>query len=379
VVCLLGGTYNLASPIYLSKGGTAAAYVTYKSYDTANPALLVWASSANDPMLQVNNNAAYITVQGLKFNGKNISNAGIRCSPGSHHLRMLGNTINNAGSGGISSTGCDYLTIDGNRIHHTGYNTGWSSGISLNSHIWYDQAAGFHSFVVNNIVAGTYDNSYHHSDGNGIIMDRGEATPPVLIANNLVYMNGGRCIHIYRNQNKWVVNNTCYSSSLDGQLNSGAGSVPEYSALYATNVYFVNNVVKAWIKGYPFKQYQSTNIKYFRNVYTGGKGLSGVSSTSASDPQQLRQANPLFVNPIALDPTADGQYRNALHPDQIGTRFQLQSSSSLINAGIDPRTIPGLTTELKAGIEKYLMRDLNGTPRPQGSGFDIGAYESAAP
>jgi hypothetical protein len=376
VVCFLPGTYDLDSPLYISTGGTAAAYVTYQSYDPANQARIRWRRSSGDDMFQVNSKAGYITVQELTFEGENMATAAIKCSRGSHHMRVIGNTINNAGQGGVSAVGCDYLTIDGNKIHHTGYGKGWGSGISLNKSIWHNRAAGFHSFVINNIISGSYDNSDFHSDGNGIIMDLGGNTPPVLIANNLIYQNGGRCIHIYENQNKWIINNTCYHNILDHQLKEETGvGVGEYSMIGSSNVYVINNTVYASINVYAFKQVESRRITYYHNTYYGGDGLSGVPSTVSSDPTQVRKADPLFVNPIALNPTADRQYRNAPHPDQIGTRFHVLPDSPLIDAGIDPRSVPGLTTELKAGIEKYLMKDLKGTPRPQGSGFDIGAYE----
>jgi hypothetical protein len=157
IVCLLPGKYDLDAPVYISKGGTAEAYVTYTSYDPTEPALLNWTSSAVMDIVQVNNNAAYIRLQGLEFNANNVAGEGIKCSPGSHHIVVAGNTINNAGSAGIASVQCDYLTIDGNKIHHTGYGAGNSSGISLNRSVWFDQAAGFHSVVVNNIVAGSFD------------------------------------------------------------------------------------------------------------------------------------------------------------------------------------------------------------------------------
>ncbi len=377
VVCLLAGTYNLTAPLYLSKGGTASAYIKYTSYDSANQAVIRWSGSAQDDMFQINNNAAYLEFNSLKFIGNDVATRGIYCSRGSHHIRIIRNTINRAGVTGIAAIGCDYVTVDGNMVHRSGYGKGWGSGISLHGMVWHNQAAGFHSFVVNNIISGSYDGSSNHSDGNGIIMDDGEtaATPPVLIANNLVYMNGGRCIHIYLNHSKWVINNTCYANSLDGEIGGGTGSVGEYSTLDASKVYFINNVVKAWTKGYPFLQYNSSEIKYYRNTYYGGKGLRGISSTVANDPAQLREVAPQFVDPIKLDPTADGQYRNALHPNQVGNRFTLQADSPLINAGIDPRTVPGMTAEIKAGIEQYVLKDLQGTARPQGSGFDIGAYE----
>jgi hypothetical protein len=383
-VCLLAGRYDLDAPIYISKGGTADAYITYTSYDASEPALLNWIGSAAKDMFQVNNNAAYIRVQGLKFNGNNVALAGIKCSTGSHHIIVSRNTITNAGSAGIASVRCDYLTIDGNKIHHTGYGKGNSSGISLNQSIWFDRATGFHSFVVNNIVAGSFDQRSRSPgdsgvEGNGITMDREGDTPPVLIANNLIYMNAARCIIINRTNNKWVINNTCYANSLDPYVGSGTGSTGELMTNNAANVYFINNAVVAWNKGYPVEQIDSRAVNYDHNTYYGGKALKGVPSSVEKSPAQLRKVDPLFVDPFPLDRRADEQYRVAPHPDQVGNRYQLQASSPLIDAGIDPRNVAGMTAELRAGIEQYVLTDIDGARRPQGNGFDIGAYEYSHP
>src|SRR5262249_50837796 len=211
--CLLPGKYNLDGPLYISTGGTSTADVIYRSYNTSKRARIVWTSSTSDDMFQVNSKAGYVAIEGLMFDGNNMASAAIKCSRNSHHIRVVDNIIDDAGQAGIATVGCDYMTIEGNKIYHTGYGKGWGSGISLNKSIWYDEAAGFHSFVVNNIIAGSYDNSDHHSDGNGIIMDLGGQPPPVLIANNLIYQNGGRCIHILENTDKWIINNTCYQNN----------------------------------------------------------------------------------------------------------------------------------------------------------------------
>jgi parallel beta-helix repeat protein len=378
VVCLQGGTYNLTAQVYLQNSGSSSAWIIYKSYN--GTAVLNWNTTTRAAVIQTAPGIHHIEIRGLSIDGKNYASSGLRCD-GSTYLRLINNTLVNNGTAGIATQHCDYITITQNKVYHSGYTYGWASGITLHEHEWSDRAPGFHSYVVGNIVSGSYDSSTSHSEGHGIITDQGDYladTPPILIANNLVYQNGGSCIASFRTTNNWVINNTCYANSLDGQI-KGTGSVGEYSASKSTTNYYVNNVVQAWSKGYDVRLLNSSAISFYRNTWYGGKGLYGVPTTVSSDPKQLRQVKPLFQNPIPMDATADGQYRNALHPNQVGNRFQLQASSPLLNAGIDPRTIPGLTAELKAGIERYLLTDLKGIPRPQGAGFDIGAYEYIAP
>ncbi|HEY3108343.1 MAG TPA: right-handed parallel beta-helix repeat-containing protein [Chloroflexota bacterium] len=377
VVCLLAGTYSLGGPLYIARSGSPQAWVTYASYD--GQATVVWAASNSNDMFQVTSGTRYIEVNGLSFDGRDRANTAVKCLV-TDHVRVINNTINNAGGGGILTSRCDYVAAVGNRIHHAGYGPGWSSGVSYNSHLWSDQYQGFHSFVVGNIISGTYDASSYHTDGNGIIMDlaaSGTSTPPVLIANNLVYQNGGRCIHTLNNSNSWVVNNTCYKNTLDLQLGTGVG---EYVWRGSAGNHVLNNLVDGWenpsANRRSFVDEAGTPAAYARNVYHGAPG-NVLPASVLNDPNQVRRADPLFVDPVPVDPTASRQYASALPPTQVGSRFMLRAGSPAIGAGIDPRTDPAATAELRAGMEQYLLSDLAGRARPPGGGWDLGAYQYA--
>jgi len=371
IVCLLSGTYSLAATFYITRSGSPTAWIVYRSYDGG--ARLVWTATGQDDMLQITAGTRHIEINGLTFDGNNQAYTGIKANSTSH-VRMIGNNIVNAGASGVATYRSDYITVDRNKIYHTGYGYGWGSGISLNANVWYDQAQNFHNIVTNNIISGTYDNSSYHSDGNGIIIDLGGDTPPVLIANNLVYENGGRCIHTLNTTNNWIVNNTCYANSLDSQVGGGTGSVGELAIHDSSKTYLINNLVYAWTNGYAYYQYNSDQVYYYRNSYYRGRGLN-VPGSVAGDPNQIRLANPIFMWRPALDQSADGQYRSAIPPDQISNRLELQQESSLIDSGIDPRVIPGIPPEIQADLGLYLLTDLNDNGRPHRSGFDLGAYE----
>ena len=177
VICLKAGTYYLSRTFSPARNGTASAWIVYKNYGDGT-VLFVWTggTNASDPNMfhfyatSFSTAKSYIEIRGLELDGQNAATNIIKCQY-SHHLRFIGNTLKNGGASGLATKHCDYLTVDSNRVYHNGYNGGWSSGISLNSHSWLDRAAGFHSFVVNNIVSGTYDSSSAHQDGNGIIID----------------------------------------------------------------------------------------------------------------------------------------------------------------------------------------------------------------
>jgi hypothetical protein len=196
----------------------------------------------------------------------------------------------------------------------------------------------------------------------------------VLIANNLVYENGGRCIHTLNTMNNWIINNTCFANSLDSQVGEGSGSVGEIAIHGSTKTYLINNAVFAWTNGYAYYQYNSDEVYYYHNSYYYGRGLI-LPASVAGDPDQIRMANPIFMWRPALDPNADAQYSSALPPEQISNRLELQPESSLIDTGIDPRLIPGIPPEIQAGLQLYILTDLKDKGRPSGGGFDLGAYE----
>jgi hypothetical protein len=391
VVCLMDGTYLLTKPLYIAQSGTDIAWITYRAQN-AQKAIIKWNTSNSDDMFQMtkgNPGTRYIEVSDLVFdgsyNGTNTALSAVHGHVGTHHLKVLNNHIKNTKGSGIGMGESDYNTIIGNRIHHIGNysgdgENGWGSGITFNAGRWHDRYSGIHSYIVGNVISGVVDGSTYNTDGNGIIMDKSlnesDGTPPVLIANNVIFQSGGRCIHNLVVTNTWVVNNTCYSNSLDGRV-ANTGSVGEYTFQRARNIYHVNNVVYAWTKGYTFMQSgDSSNIRYHNNVAFGGKGTVGVNSTATSDSRQIKVADPLYLSPPRLDANADRQYASALSPQEIADKFYLKAGSPAINSGIDPTT---LTTDsnLKKDLAQYVYKDIEGKARPQGGAFDAGAFEYA--
>jgi hypothetical protein len=374
VVCLLGGTYQMSNTFYPPNSGSPSSWIVYEAYGDG-PVNLVWTAGAiAQPMFKFGNGngtfpsgAAYLEFDGLDLDGQNNALDGFFCD-GGHHLRFIGNTINNTGGAGVGTVQCDYLTSDHNLINHNGYLYGWTSAISYNTVLWFDNYPGFHNIISNNIITGEYDGSPNHTDGNGIILDLGGNTPPALIINNVVYGNGGRCIEPNVVTNFWIVNNTCYKNNLDPSL----GTAGSFSAFGSQNGYFINNIALAWhTNNPPYDQGSgNSNIFYYSDMYFGAP-----NNFTYSDPSQFLQADPLFVNPPVFDPIALGQYATSLAPSLLGNGLTLLPLSPAYNKGIDPSTLSGVPSTIVTDLKKYIYTDINGKARPQGGGSDLGAYQ----
>ena len=386
VVCLLGGTYNLSSSFNPPTSGSPSAWIVYKNYGDA-AVNFVWTGSADaSAMFHLGSGnfptgPSYLEFRGLNLDGRGNAGDAMFCR-GGHHLRFIENTMSNTGGSGIGSRDCDYLIADHNIINHNGYMPastsvpqwyGWTSGISFNSDQWFDNYTGFHNVISNNIVVGEFDSSVNHTDGNGIILDLSNGTyaassantPPVLVINNVVYGNGGRCVVAYVVTNFWIVNNTCYKNNLDPTLGN-AGSL---SASDSHDGYFINNISVAWNTANPtYSQGGTTaNISDFADLYYG----SSLNFTPSA-PAQFLQADPLFVNAPSL---TGGQYATALPPSQLGNGLTLLAASPAIGRGIDPATLPNLPAAIVSDLQKYVYTDITGKARPQGGAFDLGAYQ----
>jgi Immunoglobulin domain/Immunoglobulin I-set domain len=386
VVCLLAGTYNLSSSFSPPTNGTPSAWIVYKSY--GNGAVnFVWTGAANaSPMFQLGavgtafpTGPSYLEFRGLNLDGGGNAGDAFFCR-GGHHLHFIGNSMSNTGGSGVGSRDCDYLTADHNVVNHNGYMPastsvpqwyGWTSGISFNSDQWFDNYAGFHNVIANNIVVGEYDSSTNHTDGNGIILDLSNGsysastanTPPALIINNVVYGNGGRCIEAFVVTNFWIVNNTCYKNNLDATLGNAASLTTNNSQVG----YFINNIAVAWDSGNPTYSQEGTNANISYNA-----DLDYGSPPSFTPAVPFVQVDPLFVNPPTL---AGGQYATALAPSLLGTGLTLLPTSPAIGAGIDPTTLSNLPAAIVSDLRTYCYTDINGKARPQGGSFDLGAYQ----
>ncbi len=239
-VTLADGIYPAKHDINLTRGGDRNApdgYVVWRSATPHGAHIVAQSGVYHILFLQ----APYLIIDGLDVDGNHAAAQGEAISTGGnarfHHLVVENNLVHDAGGGGIQLNDSEYFWVIGNRIWgNASTNTWQESGIST----YQVQTAApftatpadtipFHVVIAGNISRNngeTYacDKPGCHTDGNGIIIDKTlnvdrkggvPYTGKILVANNLVYGNGGAGIHLYLSQHVTVANNTVYNNHLD--------------------------------------------------------------------------------------------------------------------------------------------------------------------
>ena len=285
-------------------------------------------------------------------------------------LRLVANDISDpncvSGESGSITEGGSNVQIYGNSIHDTAANT--VSSVTKLHHATYigdgDNAVyvawnsysnnhGNRSIQVYTSTPGgsgdiydvhVHDNQISNSRGVGILFNQVNTSKGTLEAyNNLIY-NAGLGPDFADGNSQWdctltsstasapiqIYNNTIYNCGYNGGGGPGGGC---YSTFSATNL--ENNIC-----------YEISPFSYFDGSIASGVTCSnnlfyGAGSTPSGCSAAAVNANPQFAGLANFD-------------------FHLVSSSPAIDKGM---SIANLTW------------DLDGTTRPQGAAFDIGAYE----
>ncbi len=386
-VYVLGGTYVSPSiwtaTLNITRPGTAGQPIVYKNYPGHAPKIKNGGYYGTvdiraphivfDGFAVEGNNDSYTLAQAtaiynaFKANGySSFDNRLFSVGIGLKAHQVVRNCkVYKFGGGGIAG-GEDYLTIEGNLVYECGlYGPFGMSGISIYNPINTDGVtAGYKIKIVNNVSHSNYNYFPCEcfpgkvTDGNGIILDdfknsqRAAGDPlkdvvytgRTLVANNIVYNNGGSGIHTFKGANTDIVNKTAYRNGrhpdLDGEIfaNNSEGITITNNILYgrageAVSHDFGNN----------------TNVVMDYNLYYDGTpapdldGVAVAANSRVADPLFFRTPDPAVATP------AD---------------FTLQPASPAVNAGTDA---------------KAPAADFAGTPRPAEGRYDIGAYEWVAP
>ena len=220
-----------------------------------------------------------------------------------HHV-TISNCVMEYVAGGSGGSQCDYITVE----NCTVANNGWwgmygTSGISFLGTVDIDDNREDYKFVIRgNEVAGNRhfipwkSGTVRLSDGNGIIIDttnerENDYKGRMLIANNLVYENGGSGIHSFRANNVDIINNTIF--------NNGATPELSWSELFANecnNVNLYNNIVYSRTGNREDPNVSTVvNLSYDNNIFFNYRDGSTVGTNASG--VILGKDNQYAVNP----------------------------------------------------------------------------------
>jgi parallel beta-helix repeat protein len=399
-VLVMNGTYTQAEPTWnvmnITRSGRADAWIAYRAYPGHTPKIKVrnWTGINVD-------GAAYILIEGFTVEGNrdevslsyalsqksNLSNPSTsgncmgvvpkyQSNPEqrAHHVIIRKNTVSKCPGGGIYTTGADYIIVEDNIIWGNAYYSPYAnSGLSFYQNRDIDNNTGTKMIIRRNIIYGNKNLVPFYfsdeanpdkrviTDGNGIIIDdarntqsfAGSSGTPykgrTYIANNIVYENGARGIHVFLSDNVTVVNNTTYQNSSNPATPDG-----EITTICASNVRVYNNILYAradrpantrigtrqaieqgFCANTPNPDDKASQVFDYNLVFSG-------TGFDTDKPKNILGKNPNFINAVRKD-------------------FRLQTTSPAIDAGTSNPAAPG---------------DFNRVVRPLGNGVDIGAFEA---
>jgi hypothetical protein len=267
------------------------------------------------------------------IDGQNLVGSTINIGEGAHHIRITNCEVKRANSHGIHVTpgqraagdtwGCcnEFLNLD---VHDNGLSARNQHGIYL-------------------------------------------STSNNLIERSRIYRHGGYGVHVYSSfggVNKNIIRySKVYDNNVAGNIAGlilGSGSDHQ-----AYNNLIWNNASGILINSWGAHVYNNTIVN--NTKYVSGSDKVGIQLNTTTGAMLVN--NLIYGQPIAI----------------LGSNAQVIQSNNLIN--IDPGFVAGAQQDfrLKAGSPAIdagtalstVPDDFDGVPRPQGPGFDIGAYEYA--
>jgi len=368
-VYAMSGTYSTfdssGATLTIATAGTANGWITFVAYPGQHPVIQVYPHAWQG--IHVLGSAAYIVIDGFEVAGLRTSVDPAKAKrdrgrDGLYNENCIdldgatdGTVVNNVivrnsyvhdcTGAGIGGDQIDYVTVNNNVVAYNAYYSAYGqSGITLYHQTDIDQNTGYKTYVVANLCYGnrqevvTLDsNPPVITDGNAIIIDsnlhQGSGGNPyggrTYIANNIVYGNGGRGVHVFSSAHVDAVNNTAYRD-----MRTPAIGVGELDALFADDVNMLNSIGVADKSKQVDSNYADSSVLFDYNVYFG------TTQIPVEGPHDL-VANPRFVEPGSGN-------------------FALQHGSPALHSGTD---------ELAPEVDFF------GNPRPQGQ-VDRGAIQS---
>lgn len=289
-----------------------------------------------------------------------------------HDFIVRGNTVENSGAHGIKFTGDEPTVI--NREHI--YNSVIENNIVYGSgYIGIHVSTGHYNITVRN-------NTVYNSTRQGIAAHEiWDST----YEGNVVYNNGlgagleDQGIVIWRSKNVTVSGNQIYNNvqgfgiSLSEKL---PGSISA-SHLISNNIIYNNGAGNTESGGISIGSNVGSS-KIYNNIIASNKGL-GIRADN-SDAGNIVENNILYQNsPQLWQGTGNVYDYNLYFPDISFTgkgSHDITGDPQFVNTGVGDYHLVSSSPAINKGASLLeVSKDIEGNARPQGSAYDIGAYE----
>lgn len=347
---------------HLTTDGTASAPITF----TAEPGTRI---TSRNPITADGVNlegANYVVVQGFVVDntGGTITRAGFR-SVTNHHVTFRNNSADRCGTWGILTGFSDDVLIENNVMTR-----------SVAEHGIYVSNSADRPVIRGNTIWGNSGNGIHMNGdvslgGDGIISN-------ALVENNVIYDNGatgGSGINCDGVQNSRFQNNLLYNNHASGislyRIDGGGPSI--------NNVVVNNTVLMASNGRWALNiQHASTGNQVYNNVLLNLHPTRGSIDISSNSLPGFVSNNNVVMNRFTTNGGTSiitlAAWRTATGQD-LNSRLATPAEVFVNPAANDYRLLAGGPGVDTGTATQAPTRDLVNAIRPQGAGFDIGAYE----
>lgn len=265
-----------------------------------------------------------------------------------HHVIVRNCVAENLGGGGIGGSNCDYVTFENcEALNNCWWGMYGNSGFGFIDTVDIDDNRDdFKLIIRNSISAGNRHfipwkaNTIRLSDGNGIILDtmddRGyDYKGKVLVANNLVYENGGSGIHTFRADYSYFVNNTIFNNGVTPELGWSEmdANDSEYCRFY-NNIVYNRGVNKLTVNT------NKTNFYDYNIFYNSLNQFTGDTGAGANN---IYNTDPMFANVSEYEYVPEGFDPKTGYPKDW---YEVRVST---NAGSNPKEWSKVDNALKSG------------------------------
>ena len=336
---------------------------------------------------------SHIVIEGFEVVGTNDlrnSAEGIRVvaplAAGAGHITIRNNHAHHNGNRNIFTGYVGNLTIEGNTCHNAHKEHGIYISNSADNHVVrgnlvYDNSGnGLHvngdaslggDGVITNVLAEA--NIFHGNGAGGTYIDTA--------GNPQVSLGGGSAVNFDGVRNSTIINNLLYENHASGiSLYRIDGGQPSSFNIVANNT-IINAADARWCLNI---RDGSTDNTVFNNILINLNTARGAISITTNSLSGFRSDHNIVSDRFDLGGSfiTHAQWRTQTNQDLASLTASTSDLPSLFtDTAAGDYTLDQNSAALDAGATGFAglaapPTDLLGVPRPQGPGFDVGAYES---